>query len=87
MDPPPAVLGWQSWRAIDQEYILDGLRRAVDAIAPDACIDANLVEPLAHILMASFNEAALYLTHANQDAIATTEAVVETLLIRLFRPN
>ncbi len=83
----PAVLGWQGWRAIDEHYTLAGLRQAVKTIAPEAGIDAELVEPLSYVLMASLNEAALYLTYANQDAIGTTEAVVEELLTRLFSPH
>jgi AcrR family transcriptional regulator len=78
----PAVLGWQAWREIDTTYGL-GLVSA----ALEHCMEAGLmarrpVQPLAHILLAALNEAAMLVANAD-DPVATRVTVgqeVEHLL-------
>jgi len=81
----PAVLGWQAWRDMDTVYGL-GLVTA----ALEHCMDAGLVatrpvQPLAHLLLAALNEAAMLVANA-EDPVETRAAVgreVEHLLTRL----
>jgi AcrR family transcriptional regulator len=81
----PAVLGWQAWRELDTTY---GLGLVSEAL--EHCMDAGLlprrsVPPLAHILLAALNEAAMLVANA-EDPVATRVAVgheVEHLLAHL----
>ncbi len=66
----PAVLGWQAWRELDTTY---GLGLVSEAL--DHCMEAGLmaprpVQPLAHILLAALNEAAMLVANAD-DPVAT----------------
>jgi len=72
----PAVLGWQAWREIDTTY---GLGLVSEAL--DHCMEAGLmaprpVQPLAHILLAALNEAAMLVANAD-DPVATRVVVGE----------
>jgi len=61
----PAVLGWETWREIDQAYGL-GLVRAVLEVAMAAgAIRAAPVEPLAHILLGGLVEGAMLLASSD----------------------
>lgn len=66
----PGVLGWQLWREIDARHglglVTEGLRAAMDA----GEIEPRPVEPLAHLVLAALNEAAL-LVAASDDPPAT----------------
>jgi AcrR family transcriptional regulator len=81
----PAVLGWQVWREMDTTH---GLGLVSEAL--EHCMDAGLmprrpVQPLAHILLAALNEAAMLVANAD-DPIATRVLVgeeVEHFLSRL----
>ena len=81
----PAVLGWQAWREVDARYglglLVAGLARAMDA----GTIARQPVTPLAHVLLAALNEAALYIAGADDPAGARAEigAVVTGLLNRM----
>jgi AcrR family transcriptional regulator len=81
----PAVLGWQVWREMDNAH---GLGLVTEAL--EHCMDAGLmsrrpVQPLAHILLAALNEAAMLVANA-EDPVATRVVVgqeVEHFLSRL----
>ena len=81
----PAVLGWQTWREIDARHGLGllaaGLTHAMDA----GTIERQPVTPLAHVLLAALNEAALYIAGADDPAGARAEVgvVLTGLLTRL----
>jgi AcrR family transcriptional regulator len=60
----PAVLGWQAWRDMETVY---GLGLVSEALA--MCMDAGAIprrpiQPLAHMLLASLNEAAMLVATA-----------------------
>jgi hypothetical protein len=81
----PAVLGWQAWRDMDTTY---GLGLVSEALGH--CMEAGLmtrrpIQPLAHIVLAALNEAAMLVANAD-DPVATRLAVgleVEHLLAHL----
>jgi AcrR family transcriptional regulator len=78
----PAVLGWQAWRELDTTY---GLGLVSEAL--DHCMEAGLmaprpVQPLAHILLAALNEAAMLV--ANADDPVATRVVVGDEVERFF---
>ncbi len=84
----PSVLGWVRWRAICQHHVL-GLIESVLAAAAAAGVLLPLpVRPLAHLLLAVADEAALYLAAASDRPTAREEIVqiVDTLVRSLVAP-
>ena len=82
----PAVLGWERWREIEEQNALGNLRLAMQAVADDGRIDAALVDPFAHMLLAALNELALMVARADDTATAQRQAevAVDELLTRLL---
>lgn len=82
----PAVLGWERWREIEEQNALGMLRVAMQTVADDGRLDPTLVDPFAHVLLASINELALVIARAEDtaDAQARAEAAVNELLTRLL---
>lgn len=84
----PAVLGWRRWRELESQYGLGAikamLQRAVDEgdLAP-----GQPVEVLAHVLLASADEAALFIANSREPYSARDQAVdtLTTLLAGLER--
>jgi AcrR family transcriptional regulator len=85
----PAVLGWERWREISLRYGM-GLVQSilVHAISVGRVPDQP-VEPLAHVLIGALDEAAMYLTQAEDPERARTEvgAVLERLIDSLSAPS
>jgi hypothetical protein len=82
----PAVLGWERWREIEEENALGNLRAAMQAMVDDGRLDAALVDPFAHMLLAAVNELALLVARADDTATAQRQAevAVDELLTRLL---
>jgi AcrR family transcriptional regulator len=81
----PAVLGWQAWREMDTTYGLGLVSEALDHCMEAGLVTRRPVQPLAHILLAALNEAAMLVANAD-DPVATRHAVgleVERLLALL----
>ena len=81
----PAVLGWQTWREIDAVHGLGLVTEALDHVMDAGLIEVQPVQPLAHLLLAALNEAAMLVANAD-DPVATRAVVgdtVERLLARL----
>jgi AcrR family transcriptional regulator len=81
----PAVLGWQAWRDIDTTYGLGLVSEALDHCMEAGLMTRRPIQPLAHILLAALNEAAMLVANAD-DPVSTRLAVgleVEHLLARL----
>jgi len=83
----PAVLGWDAWRSMEADYGLD----AIETMLRDA-VDAGVVEdqplrPLAHLILALVDEAALYIANALEPSAARVEvgASIDRLLAGLRR--
>jgi hypothetical protein len=86
----PAVLGWQTWRELEARYGLGLVTAALDAAMDAGFVERQPVEPLAHMLLASLNEAAMLVAGAGDPDRARAEvgAVVEHFLDRLAtRPS
>ena len=83
----PSVLGWETWRQIDEQYGY-GLTKAIIEAAMDAgVIVRRPVEPLAHIFLAALSEAALQIARSDDqlkmkdEMRSTIWALVESLRI------
>jgi AcrR family transcriptional regulator len=69
----PAVLGWDTWRAVGLKHGL-GLTEAILRAAMDAGrITEQPTRPLAHVLLGALDEAALYVARAEDPAVAREE--------------
>jgi AcrR family transcriptional regulator len=81
----PAVVGWTRWRELDERHTLGRLRANLRAIADAGGLPAEQVDVLAHMVLASVNEAALMIARADdpEAALAAGQAAVEVLLGRL----
>lgn len=72
----PAVLGWTEWRDLEARYGLGVIERAViDGIAAEQ-IRRQQPRPLAHLIFAVIEEAALMVANADDPAEARREAEV-----------
>ncbi|MBV9415497.1 MAG: TetR/AcrR family transcriptional regulator [Solirubrobacterales bacterium] len=84
---PPSVVGWTRYREIDEAHTLGGLRHNLERIAAQGRLAGGDVDLLAHMVIASVNEAALMIARAKNPraALKTGEATVTTLLDGLVR--
>jgi AcrR family transcriptional regulator len=74
----PAVLGWEGWREVEAQHGLGLVTEAIRHVMEAGQIDAQPVEPLAHIVLAALNEAALLVASAD-DPTETRRTVGETI--------
>ncbi|MFH8367638.1 TetR/AcrR family transcriptional regulator [Streptomyces sp. NPDC018031] len=77
----PAVLGWDEWRAMDEDSSARHLTEALEGLVAAGLIPGQPVEPLARLLSGAMNEAALWLARsADPRAPADTERALDRLL-------
>jgi hypothetical protein len=70
----PAVLGWQRWREIDEEYAFGLTKKALQLAADAGAIRAENVDMLAHMALAMLGEAAMLIARADDRETARVEA-------------
>jgi AcrR family transcriptional regulator len=79
----PAVLGWERWRELGLKYG-SGLVEAMLAHAISVGrIEDQPVRPLAHVLIGSLDEAAMYVVRAEDPVLARDQ--MRTVISRLVR--
>lgn len=81
----PSVLGWRTWREIDARYGLGLAITALTAVMDAGQIERRQVEPLAHMLLAALNEAAMLVASSSNPDRTRSEvgAVINRLLASL----
>jgi hypothetical protein len=82
----PAVLGWAEWRATDSRHGLGLIKEAIGQAIATGAMAPMPIDPLAHLLMAALNEAALVIA-GSPDPVAAREEVggtLDELLARLL---
>ncbi len=70
----PAVLGWEQWRTLEAEYGLGAITALLDAAVDQRVIPKQPTGPLAHMLLAAVDEAALYIANADDRRQARNQA-------------
>jgi AcrR family transcriptional regulator len=82
----PSVLGWERWRAMEEQHALGGIRAILHVIAGQGKLRPELAGTLAHVLLASVNEVALLVARAEDKETAMEEGAdaIDELLQRLF---
>jgi AcrR family transcriptional regulator len=78
----PAVIGWRRWRELQTEFRLAEWQETLRLLSEQGVIGDHPPEPLAHLLLALMDDAALSVAHAKQPeaALADVTAAVELLL-------
>jgi AcrR family transcriptional regulator len=74
----PVVFGWDRWREL-QSATLQGMVRTLWMLMDEAVIAKQPAEPLAHLIVAALNDAALSIAHA-PDPRAALPTFTEALL-------
>ena len=84
----PAVLGWAAWREVDARHGLGLVTEGLRALFATRQAATRPVEPLAHLLLAALNEAAMLVAGASEPARARADvgAIVDHLLDSLTQP-
>ena len=82
----PSVLGWERWRAMEEDHALGLIRLALQAIAEQGKLRPELVGTLANVLLASVNEVALLVARSDDREAAMNAGAdaIDELLQRLF---
>ena len=82
----PSVLGWERWRAMEEDHALGLIRLVLQAIAEEGRLRPDLVGTLAHVLLASVNEVALLVARSDdkEAAMKAGSDAIDELLERLF---
>lgn len=82
---PPAAVGWKRGRELDELHVLGGIRASLLQLVDEGRLPPGQVDALAHMVLASVNEAALMIAWSDDPkvALAAGQAAVNTLLDRL----
>jgi AcrR family transcriptional regulator len=81
----PAVLGWEEWREVGGRWGIQLVEAGLTGAMEAGAIERLPVSPLAHVLMGALDEAALYITEADDKVTAgaemtqVLERVIDTL--------
>ena len=78
----PSVVGWEKWRGIDERHGFGLMKHALEALAEAGHVRPELVDMLAHMLLAALVEVALLVARAEDPASARKagEQAIEELL-------
>ena len=69
----PSVLGWERWREAGLRYGLGLIEGLLTGAMSEGLIPEQPTRPLAHLIAAAFDEAALYVARADDPESARTE--------------
>jgi len=78
----PVVLGWTRWRALQAEFVAAGAAEALRLLMGQGLVPAQPAEPLANLLQAALNDAALAIANAEtpeQTSAQVTDAFLSLL--------
>lgn len=70
----PAVIGWEEWRAIDDDHVLGDYRRFLGQLMDKGVLRPFPVDALAHIISGAANEAAFWAAQADDPEAALAQA-------------
>ena len=70
----PAVLGWARWRALQSEFVARGTTEALQLLMDQGIVTRQPAEPLAYLIQAALNDAAMTIAHSPDPAQASQDA-------------
>ena len=71
----PAVLGWTRWRDLQAEFMAQGTVTALQLLMDQGIVPSQKAEPLASLIQAALNDAALTIAHAPVPAQASQDVL------------
>ncbi len=77
----PAVLGWGRWRELQSEFVARGTAEALQLLMDQNLLARQPAEPLAYLIQAALNDAAMAIAHAPEPAQASREAKAAFLFL------
>jgi AcrR family transcriptional regulator len=82
----PAVLGWERWRAIEEENALGTIKAGMELAAQQGRLRPELADAFAHTLLAAVNELALMIARADDQKATqhTAQLAIDEMFDRLF---
>jgi AcrR family transcriptional regulator len=82
----PAVLGWERWRAMEERHALGLIKGALTAVAAEGGLAPELVDVVAHVLLAGMNEIAIFVARADDPdaAVELGASAIDEILARLL---
>lgn len=78
----PSVLGWDEWRAVEEQYGLSLVAAGLASCMAGGFIPQQPVAPLAHLLLAAVNEAGLVIARSSD--VKAARAEVGAAMLRLL---
>jgi AcrR family transcriptional regulator len=69
----PSVLGWDRWRAKQEQYGVGLISEMLQVAVADGVIAAQPVDALAHLLLALVDDAALFIAYSDEPATARAD--------------
>jgi AcrR family transcriptional regulator len=84
----PAVLGWEQWRELEERHALGLVKGVLELASADRLIRPEMVDVMAHVLLAAVNEIALYVARSPDPTAAMRKGTdaIDDLLGGLFGP-
>jgi AcrR family transcriptional regulator len=78
----PSVVGWEKWRGTDERHGFGMMKHALESLAEAGHVPPELVDVLAHMLLAALVEVALLIARSDDPAAAKRagQAAIEKLL-------
>jgi AcrR family transcriptional regulator len=73
----PTVLGWDTWHELDERYAFGSLKAVLAVAAEQGSIEAESVDPLAHLLLGAVMQAGMVVARAD-DPVAAKHAMTTT---------
>ncbi|MEY4159938.1 MAG: hypothetical protein RLZZ136_559 [Pseudomonadota bacterium] len=77
----PAVLGWSRWRELQSDYVAKGTIDALDILMNQGIVPRRASEPLAYLIQAALNDAAMTIAHAPKPGQAGEDAMAAFLFM------
>jgi AcrR family transcriptional regulator len=78
----PAVLGWDTWRSIDERNSMRLLRGQLKIMKENGYLENVPIDPLAHCLSGALNELSLWMAHMPnyQESLESTMEIISQML-------
>jgi hypothetical protein len=83
----PSVVGWEKWRGTDERHGFGMMKHALESLAEAGHVRPELVDVLAHMLLAALVEVALLIARSDDPAAAKRagEQAIEEMLSSFVR--
>lgn len=78
----PSVLGWEQWREVEERHALGLVKAVLESAASEGLVKPEMVDMMAHVLLAAVNEIALLVARSGDTQTAMrkgTDALDEIL--------